>query len=52
MNLGKWYRWTYLKSRNRDADIEKRLVDQELGKGESGGNWESNIEVCILLCEK
>ena len=38
MNLEKWYRRTYLKGRNRDTDIENRLVDTELGEGESGGN--------------
>ena len=26
-NLEKWYRWTYLQGRNRDADTENRCVD-------------------------
>ena len=26
-NLEKWYRWTHLQSRNRDADVENRRVD-------------------------
>ena len=27
-NLEKWYWWTCLKGRNRDVDIENRLVDK------------------------
>ena len=31
-NLGKkWYKWTYLQSRNRDADVDKGHVDMEWG---------------------
>jgi len=26
-NLEKWYRWTYLKSRNRDTDVENKHMD-------------------------
>ena len=26
-NLEKWYRWTYLQSRNRDTDIENGCMD-------------------------
>ena len=33
-NLEKWYRLTYLKSRNRDTDIENKCMDT---KGERGG---------------
>ena len=33
--------------RNRDTDIEKRLVDTE-GKGEGGTNRESSIETYML----
>ena len=35
LNLGKWYRWTYLQSRNRDTDIENRFVDTAR-EGEDG----------------
>ena len=34
-NLEKWYWWTYLQGRNRDAGINNRLVDT-LGEGEGG----------------
>ena len=38
-NLEKWYWWTYFQGRNRDADLENRLVDT-VQKGESGWKWE------------
>ena len=31
--LEKWYRWTYLQGRNRDADIENGRVDKGGGEG-------------------
>ena len=31
-NLKKWYWWTYLQSRNRDADGENRFVDSGMGE--------------------
>ena len=34
-NLGKWYRRTYLQIRNRDTDIENKLMDTK-GKGRVG----------------
>ena len=38
-NLEKWYRWTYLQGRNRDADVENGHVD--IGEeGDNGMNWE------------
>ena len=49
-NLEKWYWWTYLQGKNRDADIEK-LVNTA-GKGQGGTNWESNIEIQTLPCIK
>ena len=49
-NLEKWYWWTYLQGKNRDADIEK-LVNTA-GKGQGGINWESNIEIQTLPCIK
>ena len=47
-NLEKWYRGAYLQGRNRDADVENRLMTQS-GKGM---NWESSIETCTLPCVK
>jgi len=32
-NREKWYRLTHFQGRNRDADIEKGLVDTEIGSG-------------------
>ena len=50
-NLEKWYQWTYLPGRNRDADVENGLVDS-VGKGECGMNWESSIESYTSPCVK
>ena len=36
-NLEKWYRWSYLQSRNRDSDVDNRCMDT---KGEKGGGAE------------
>ena len=33
-NLEKWYRWSYLQSRNRDTDVENKHMDT---KGERAG---------------
>ena len=35
-NLEKWYRLTYLESRNRDIDVEDRLIDTNVGRGWMG----------------
>ena len=32
-NLEKWYRWSYLQSRNRDTDIENKYIDIKGGLG-------------------
>ena len=50
-NLEKWYRWSYLQCRNRDADIENRHVGP-VGDGAGGTNWQSNTEICTLPCVK
>ena len=44
-DLGKWYWWTYLQGRNRDADIENLGTH---GEGEGGMNSESSIEAFPL----
>ena len=49
-NLEEWYWWTYLQGRNRDADVENRLVDTTGGEG--GNNWESIMETYISPCVK
>ena len=46
-DLEKWYWWTYLKGRNRDADVEDSLLDTE-GKGEGGMNRESSTGIYTL----
>ena len=53
-NLEKWYRWSYLQSRNRDTDIENK-------HGYQGGrsremNWETaaaakSLQLCPTLCD-
>ena len=46
----KWYRGTYLKSRNRDTDEEQMGSYQE-GKGVVDGiNWEIGIDIFTPLC--
>ena len=46
-NLEKWYRWTYLQARNKDADASNRHVDTG-GEEEGGANWERSIAVYPL----
>lgn len=45
-NLGKWYRWSYFRGRNRDTDVEDNHVDTK-GGGEAGwdelGDWSWHI---------
>ena len=50
-NLEKFYRRTYLQSRNRDTDVENNLW---IPSGEEGGgmNWEIGIDIYTLLCIK
>ena len=44
----KWYRWTYLQSRNRDTNIDKKCLDTKEGMG-SGMNWEGrDWHVCTV----
>ena len=46
--LEKWYRGSYLQSRNGDTDIENKHVGT---KGRMGGemNWENGIDIYTLL---
>ena len=44
-NLAKWYRWTYLQSRNTDTDVEKECKDTGVGGSGVGMNWEIEIEI-------
>ena len=45
-NLEKWYRWTYLQSRNRDTNREQ-TYDAKRG-GQGGMDWYCHIyAVCI-----
>ena len=39
-NLEKWYRWTGLKGRNRDTDVENKRMDTKGGSGGGGGGDE------------
>ena len=42
---------SYLQGRNRDTDIENKLVDP-VEEGEGGTNWESSIDIYTLLSIK
>ena len=44
-NLEKWYRWTYLQSRNRDTDVENKRMDTKEGRGQWDelGDWDWHI---------
>ena len=50
-NLEKWCRLTYLQSRNRDTDVENKLMDTKVGRG-GRMNWEIGIDIYALLCIK
>ena len=47
-NLEKWYRCSYLQNRNRDTDVENKLMDTE-GEGRDGMNWEIGVDIHILV---
>ena len=40
-NLERWYRWSYLQSRNRDADVENKRIESKWGRERMGkaGDW-------------
>ena len=46
-NLERWYWLTYWQGRNRDADMENRLMDTAV-EGEGGTSWESSTEIYTL----
>ena len=51
---GKWYRWTYLQSRNRDTDMENKLVESKRRR-KVRLNREIGIDiytlcVCVVNC--
>ena len=51
MGSRKMVLWTYLQGRNRDADVENKLMDIA-GEGEGGMNWQSSIEIhTFTLCK-
>ena len=47
-NLEKWYRWTYLQSRNGDTYIENKHMVTKMLRG-GGMNWEIGIDIYTLL---
>ena len=49
-NLEKWYWWTYLQGRNKDADLENGIVDAA-GEGDSGMNWEGSADIYTTMCK-
>ena len=48
-NLAKWYRWSYLQSRNRDTDVENKCMDTRGERGGGGMNWEIGIDIYTVL---
>ena len=49
-NLEKWYWWTYLQSKIRDANIENDLVNTK-GDGEGGKNGKSSTDIYTTMCK-
>ena len=47
-NLEKWYRWTYLQSKNRVTDVENKLTVPKGGL-RAGMNWEVGIGIYTPL---
>ena len=50
--LEKWYWWTYLQGKNRDAEVENGVVDT-VGGVNDWINWESSTDIYIhtALCK-
>ena len=48
-NLEKYHWWTSVEGRNRNTDVENKL-ENTVGEGEGGRNWDSSIETCIAMC--
>ena len=48
-NLEKWYKWTYLQSRNRDTEVENKHMDTKEGKEgwDELGNWDWHLYTTI-----
>ena len=43
----KWYRLSYLQTKNRDTDVENKHVDTKGERGGGGMNWEIDIDTYI-----
>ena len=54
MNVEKWYR--FLQGRNRDTDVDNKHMDTKVesrgGGGGGGMNWETAIDIYMLICIK
>ena len=44
-HIEKWYRWTYLQSRDRDIDVDKQLLDTKGVREEwdEFGDWKWHV---------
>ena len=49
--IRKWYRWTYLQSRNRITNVDNKLTGTK-GEREGGMNWETETDIYAPLCMK
>ena len=47
----RWYRWSYVKSRNRDTDTENNSMDIKRGKA-GGMDWEIGTDICSAATAK
>ena len=48
-NQKKWYRWTYLLSKNKDIEVENKFMDAKWER-RSEMNWKIGIDTYTLLC--
>ena len=46
-NWGRWWQWSHMQYRNRDTDVQNRLL-YYIRDGKDGMIWENSIETCML----
>ena len=49
-NLEKWYRWSYVQSRNRDTEAQIKHMDTPRGKEGGGMDWEAVMDTINVRC--
>ena len=48
-NLEKWYRWSYLQSKNRDTEVGNKYIDNEGERRVMGGNGRLGFTHTVLM---